>query len=75
MIYRLVLGDWSKDGHGYSKDVLIECNCNDVVDIQNAYKASCKKLGVQFNDDKDYTGKICHMVTHTLSGQNMAIVT
>lgn len=57
MIYRLVLGDWSEDGHGILKEVLIECNCNDVVDIQNAYKASCKKLGVQFNDDKDYTGK------------------
>lgn len=57
MIYRLVLGDWSEDGHGILKDVLIECNCNDVVDIQNAYKASCKKLGVQFNDGEDYTGK------------------
>lgn len=58
MIYKLVLGDWSEDGHGISKDVLIECNCNDVIDIQNAYKASCRKLGVQFNDDdNDYTGK------------------
>ena len=58
MIYKLVLGDWSEDGHGISKNILVDCNCNDVTDIQNAYKASCKKLGVQFNDEADnYTGK------------------
>lgn len=48
MIYKLVLGDWSEDGHGISKDVLIGCNCSNVNDIRNAYKASCRKLGVQF---------------------------
>ena len=26
MIYKLVLGDWSDDGHGISKDFLFECN-------------------------------------------------
>lgn len=57
MICKLALGDWSEDGHGISKDVLVECNCNNVADIQNAYKASCKKLGVQFNVNEDYTGK------------------
>lgn len=57
MIYKLVLGDWSKESHGISKNILVDCNCNSVTDIQNAYKASCKKLGVQFNDDEDYTGK------------------
>lgn len=57
MIYKLALGDWSEDGHGISKDVLIGCNCSNVNDIRNAYKASCRKLGVQFNNGEDYTGK------------------
>lgn len=58
MIYKLTLGDWSEDGHGVSKDILINCNCDNVADIQNAYKVSCKKLGVQFNDEtNDYTEK------------------
>lgn len=79
MIYRLVLGDWSEDGHGILKEVLIECNCNDVTDIQNAYKASCKKLGVQFNDDKDYTGKNLpygdpHFIWTEYGDSNMSVV-
>lgn len=57
MIYKLVLGDWSEDGHGISKNILVDCNCNNVIDIQNAYKESCRKLGVQFNHTEDYTGK------------------
>ena len=44
MIYKLVLGDWSEDGHGISKNILVDCNCDNVIDIQNAYKESCKKL-------------------------------
>lgn len=55
MIYKLVLGDWSDDGHGISKDFLFECNY-DVHKIRQAYKDSCKKLGVTFNHNKDYTG-------------------
>lgn len=79
MIYRLVLGDWSEDGHGILKEVLIECNCNDVTDIQNAYKASCKKFGVQFNDDKDYTGKNLpygdpHFIWTEYGDSNMSVV-
>lgn len=57
MIYKLILGDWSEDGHGISRNILVDCNCESVTDIQNAYKASCKKLGIQFNHNKDYTGK------------------
>lgn len=57
MIYNLVLGDWAEDGHGRSKNILVDCNCESVTDIQNAYKASCRKLGIQFNNDEDYTGK------------------
>lgn len=55
MLYKLVLGDWSCDGHEKSIDVLFECNY-DVHKIRQAYKDSCKKLGITFNHNKDYTG-------------------
>ena len=50
----LVLGDWSDDGHGKYDKVLLESNLG-VRDIQNAYKASCKLTGVEFNHNDDYT--------------------
>lgn len=57
-IYKLVLGDWSEDGHCIVKNYFVACNCESVTDIQNAYKESCRKLGVQFNDaHNNYTGK------------------
>lgn len=43
MIYKLVLGDWAKDDHCISKNIFVACNCENVIDIQNAYKTSCKK--------------------------------
>ena len=52
MVYKLVLGDWSKDGHKQSEDFLFDCNY-DVHKIKQAYKDSCKKLGVAFHDE-DY---------------------
>ncbi len=52
---KLVLGDWSNDGHGRSENVLIESNLS-VLEIQEAYKASCKLTGVSFNHTEDYTG-------------------
>ena len=54
MLYKLVLGDWSDDGHGKLKDVLFECNY-DVHKIRQAYKDSCKKLGITFNNNENYT--------------------
>ena len=54
MVYKLVLGDWSKDGHKQSEDFLFDCNY-DVHKIRQAYKDSCKKLGITFNDGRDYT--------------------
>ncbi len=55
MVYKLVLGDWSEDGHSMSKDILFDCNY-DVHAIRQAYKDSCKKLGIIFNCNRDYTG-------------------
>ena len=55
MIYKLILGDWSDDGHGISKDILFDCNYP-VKDIQEAYKNSCKKFGIQFDYNENYIG-------------------
>lgn len=48
MIYKLVLGDWAEEGHGRTRDFLFDCNY-DVSKIRQAYKDSCKKLGVAFD--------------------------
>ena len=50
----VVLGDWSVDGHGKSEKYPILVNMP-TEDIQNAYKASCKKLGISFNHNEDFT--------------------
>jgi len=50
----LVLGDWSGDGHGKTSKVLVATN-KTVQEIQDAYKASCKLTGVEFNHNEDYT--------------------
>ena len=58
MVYKLTLGDWSKDGHGIHKAFYFDCNY-DVYKIRQAYKDSCKKLGIMFsiNGTRDsYTG-------------------
>jgi hypothetical protein len=55
MRVKLVVGDWSGDGHGKSEDVFFETN-KTILEIQEAYKASCKLTGVEFNGNEDYTG-------------------
>ena len=50
----LVIGDWSQDGHNQSYKVLCESN-KTLVEVQEAYKQSCKNTGVSFNHDEDYT--------------------
>ena len=52
----LVLGDWSSDGHEKSAEYIIESN-KEVGLFKQAYKDSCKKLGIQFNINDDYTGR------------------
>lgn len=51
---KLVLGDWSGDGHSVSNTYIFNTN-KSVEEIQQAYKDSCKLTGIQFNDCKDYT--------------------
>jgi hypothetical protein len=52
---RLVVGDWSDDGHGKSYEKIYEVN-KTVLEVQEAYKASCKLTSVSFNHNEDYTG-------------------
>lgn len=51
---KLVLGDWSDDGHGKYKEHIFEVN-HTVEEVQQAYKDSCKLVGVQFSHNEDYT--------------------
>lgn len=60
MVYKLVLGDWSKDGHKQSEDFLFDCNY-DVHKIRQAYKDSCKKLGITFNFTSFYSQPVLNM--------------
>lgn len=56
MIFKLTLGDWECNGYYANKDYFFESNYS-AERITEAYKASCRKYGVQFNSAKhDYTG-------------------
>lgn len=54
-IMKLTLGDWSDDGHGKYEEFYIKSNY-DVHKVRQAYKDSCKKTGLSFNHNEDYTG-------------------
>lgn len=51
----LTIGDWSNDGHNMSDKIYYHVNYP-VEDIRQAYKDSCRKTGVQFNHNANYTG-------------------
>lgn len=51
---RLILGDWSNDGHGKHEDIILISNYP-IEQIQEAYKKSCKLTGISFNHNDDYT--------------------
>jgi hypothetical protein len=55
MKVKLLIGDWSGDGHGKSESIIFETN-KTVEEIQQAYKDSCKLTGISFNHNEDYTG-------------------
>ena len=50
----VTLGDWSDDGHGKYDKIELYISCT-VKEMQEAYKASCKKTGISFNINEDYT--------------------
>ena len=52
--FRVVIGDWSSDGHGKSDEYVFQSN-KSVEEMQQAYKDSCALTGVQFNHNATYT--------------------
>lgn len=54
-LFKVPVGDWSKDGHNEYKNYYVTCNYA-VEDMQQAYKDTCKKIGLQLNHNEDYTG-------------------
>ena len=48
--FRLVMGDWSKDGHNQSDEYIYECNYS-VEEVREAYLRSCKLTRVQFHSE------------------------
>lgn len=46
--YKIVLGDWSHDGHNQSENFLFKTNYTQE-QIQEAYRESCRKTGLQFH--------------------------
>lgn len=54
-LVKLVLGDDSGDEHGITKEMKYTSNY-DRDTIWKAYMDSCKKTGIQFNHNENYTG-------------------
>lgn len=53
--FKVVIGDWSQDGHNMYDEFVFESN-KSVKALQEGYKKSCKLTGLQFNHNDDYTG-------------------
>lgn len=54
-VLKLYVGDWSNDGHGKCEDYYI-ISSHPLEAIQQAYKDTCRKIGVQLNSGEDFTG-------------------
>jgi hypothetical protein len=44
MNFRVVLGDWSDDGHGKTKEVAFRCTATSMREVEKAYSAAMKKV-------------------------------
>ena len=55
MKVKLTIGDWSQDGHTRYEIYVYDVN-KSVTEIRQAYKDSCKKTGLQFNHNENYSG-------------------
>jgi hypothetical protein len=53
--FKVVIGDWSSDGHGKCDELVFKGN-HPVEELRQAYKDSCRLTGVQFNHNQNYTG-------------------
>lgn len=54
-IFLVPVGDWSDDGHGKCDKYYVKANYP-VEAMQQAYKDTCNKIGLQMNNGTDYTG-------------------
>ncbi|MGG2091331.1 hypothetical protein AB1283_01015 [Bacillus sp. S13(2024)] len=54
-LFKVPVGDWSEDGHNQSKDFYVYCNYP-VEQMRQAYKDTCKKIGLQMNHNTNYIG-------------------
>jgi hypothetical protein len=52
--YKVPVGDWSKDGHNQSIDYYVKANYPASA-MRQAYKDTCKKIGLQMNHNENYT--------------------
>lgn len=49
--FKLVVGDWSSDGHEKTEDVYFMINVKTVKDVEKAYAVGTKKLGFDLKND------------------------
>lgn len=54
-LFKVPVGDWSKDGHNQCDTYYVESNYS-AKEMRQAYKDTCKKIGLQLNHNKDYIG-------------------
>jgi len=54
-LFKVPVGDWSKDGHSQHVDFYITANYP-ASRMRQAYKDTCKKIGLQMNHGENYTG-------------------
>lgn len=55
-LFKVPVGDWSHDGHNQSEDFYVYCNYP-VEAMRQAYKDTCKKIGLQLNSSENFTGR------------------
>lgn len=49
-LLKVILGDWSDDGHGKTKTFIIECNLSEQ-DLNRAYRAGVEIIGFDFKEE------------------------
>ncbi len=73
MKVKLVIGDWSGDGHDKSDYLVFEVN-KTLSEIRQAYFTSCKTTGLSFHNDGIYTGICCEYEDSTIDEEDQEIL-
>jgi len=53
-LFSVIMGDWSGDGHSQSEIYYVSSNYSGE-EMRQAYKDTCKKIGLQLNHNANYT--------------------